>query len=143
MIKILVIEDEVLLRANTVQILSFEDFHTIEAENGLLGVQLAQEQLPDLILCDVMMPELDGYGVLVALRQNPLTSAIPFIFTTAKANHADLRQGMELGADDFLSKPFSADELLAAISTQLKKVVDLPGRWMPKPGSRPPRDNSF
>ena len=128
MIKILVIEDEVLLRANTVQILSFEDFHTIEAENGLLGVQLAQEQLPDLILCDVMMPELDGYGVLVALRQNPLTSAIPFIFTTAKASHADLRQGIELGADDFLSKPFSADELLAAISTQLKKVVDLPGR---------------
>ncbi len=128
MIKILVIEDEVLLRANTVQILSFEDFHTIEAENGLLGVQLAQEQLPDLILCDVMMPELDGYGVLVALRQNPLTSAIPFIFTTAKASSADLHQGMELGADDFLSKPFSADELLAAISTQLKKVVDLPGR---------------
>lgn len=128
MIKILVIEDEVLLRANTVQILAFEDFHTIEAENGLLGVQLAQEQLPDLILCDVMMPELDGYGVLVALRQNPLTSAIPFIFTTAKASHADLRQGIELGADDFLSKPFSADELLAAISTQLKKVVDLPGR---------------
>ena len=128
MIKILVIEDEVLLRANTVQLLSFEDFHTIEAENGLLGVQLAQEQLPDLILCDVMMPELDGYGALVAFRQNPLTAAIPFIFTTAKASHADLRQGMELGADDFLSKPFSADELLAAISTQLKKVVDLPGR---------------
>ena len=128
MIKILVIEDEVLLRANTVQILAFEDFHTIEAENGLLGVQLAQEQLPDLILCDVMMPELDGYGVLVALRQNPLTSTIPFIFTTAKASYADLHQGMELGADDFLSKPFSADELLAAISTQLKKVVDLPGR---------------
>lgn len=128
MIKILVIEDEVLLRANTVQILSFEDFHTIEAENGLLGVQLAQEHLPDLILCDVMMPELDGYGVLVALRQNPLTSAIPFIFTTAKASSADLHQGMELGADDFLSKPFSADELLAAISIQLKKVVDLPGR---------------
>ncbi len=121
MIKILVIEDEVLLRANTVQILAFEDFHTIEAENGLLGVQLAQEQLPDLILCDVMMPELDGYGVLVALRQNPSTSAIPFIFTTAKASHADLRQGMELGANDFLSKPFSADELLAAISAQLKK----------------------
>lgn len=128
MIKILVIEDEVLLRANTVQILAFEDFHTIEAENGLLGVQLAQEQLPDLILCDVMMPELDGYGVLVALRQNPLTSIIPFIFTTAKASYADLHQGMELGADDFLSKPFSADELLAAISTQLKKVVDLPLR---------------
>lgn len=121
MIKILVIEDEVLLRANTVQILAFENFYTIEAENGALGVQLAQEQLPDLILCDVMMPELDGYGVLAALRQNPHTAAIPFIFTTAKASYADLRQGMELGADDFLSKPFSADELLAVILTQLRK----------------------
>lgn len=121
MIKILVIEDEVLLRANTVQILTFEDFYTIEAENGLLGVQLAQEQIPDLILCDVMMPKLDGYDVLVALRQNPATAGIPFIFTTAKASSEDLRQGMELGANDFLFKPFSADDLLAVISTQLKK----------------------
>lgn len=121
MIKILVIEDEVLLRANTVQILEFEDFHVIPAEDGFVGVQLAQEQIPDLILCDVMMPKLNGYGVLVALRQNPATAGIPFIFTTAKASKADLSQGMELGADGFLTKPFTSDELLAAISTHLKK----------------------
>jgi len=116
--KILVIEDEELLRANTVQILGFEDFHVISAKNGLIGVQLAQEQIPDLILCDVMMPGLDGYGVLTTLRQNPATAAIPFIFTTAKA---DLHQGIELGADDYLTKPFTSDELLATITTHLKK----------------------
>lgn len=115
--KILVIEDEDLLRVNTVQILQFEDFSTLAAENGWVGIQLAQEHLPDLILCDVMMPELDGYGVLAKLRQNPATAAIPFIFTTAKSTKADLRRGMELGADDYLTKPFNADELLNAIST--------------------------
>jgi len=119
--KILVIEDEELLRANTVQILGFEDFHVISAKNGLIGVQLAQEQIPDLILCDVMMPGLDGYGVLTTLRQNPATAAIPFIFTTAKADKADLHQGIELGADDYLTKPFTSDELLATITTHLKK----------------------
>lgn len=119
--KILVIEDEELLRVNTVQILELEDFSPIEADNGRVGIQLAQEQLPDLILCDVMMPEVNGYGVLTALRQNPATAAIPFIFTTAKASKVDLRQGMELGADDYLTKPFTADELLSAIATRLKK----------------------
>jgi len=119
--KILVIEDGELLRANTVQILGFEDFHVISAKDGLMGVQLAQEQVPDLILCDVMMPGLDGYGVLTTLRQNPATAAIPFIFTTAKADKADLHQGMELGADDYLTKPFTSDELLATLATHLKK----------------------
>lgn len=119
--KILVIEDEELLRANIVQILELEDFVTIEANNGFLGIKLAQEHLPDLILCDVMMPEVDGYGVLTALRQNPTTTNIPFIFTTAKASKADLRQGMNLGADDYLTKPITADELLSAISTRLER----------------------
>ena len=119
--KILVIEDEDLLRANTVQILELEDFINIEANNGFLGIKLAQEHLPDLILCDVMMPEVDGYGVLTALRQNPTTANIPFIFTTAKASKADLRQGMNLGADDYLTKPITADELLSAISTRLER----------------------
>ncbi len=119
--KILVIEDEELLRANTVQILELEDFITIEANNGFLGIKLAQQHLPDLILCDVMMPEVDGYGVLTALRQNPTTANIPFIFTTAKASKADLRQGMNLGADDYLTKPITADELLSAISTRLER----------------------
>lgn len=120
MIKILVIEDEAILRANTVQILKFEDFHALEAENGLIGVHLAQEQIPDLILCDIMMPKLDGYGVIVALRQNPNTAKIPLILTTAKASKADLSQGMELGADDFLLKPFTSEQLLTAIDTCLK-----------------------
>ena len=121
MTKILVIEDEGLLRANTLQILEFENFQTIEAQNGLIGMQLAQEHLPDLIICDIMMPEVDGYGVLAALRQNPITATIPFIFTTAKASKADLRRGMELGADDYLTKSFTADELLVAITMRLKK----------------------
>lgn len=125
MTKILVIEDEAQLRSNTLQILEFEDFHTLEAENGLVGVQLAQEQVPDLILCDVMMPELDGYDVLARLRQNPTTANIPFIFTTAKASKADLRRGMELGADDYLAKPFTADELMGAISTRLEKQANI------------------
>lgn len=117
--KVLVIEDEEDLRANTVQILELEDFHTIEAANGRTGLQLAQEQRPDLIICDVMMPELDGYGVLTALRQDPATATIPFIFVTAKTSKADLRQGMELGADDYLKKPFTSPELVRAIATRL------------------------
>jgi diguanylate cyclase (GGDEF)-like protein len=132
MIKILVIEDEELMRANNVQILEFENFDAISAKNGLIGVQLAQEQLPDLILCDVMMPGLDGYGVLRALRQNPATAAIPFIFTTAKASKADFRQGMELGADDYLTKPFTSDELVAAIATRLKKRAAIAQRYTTK-----------
>ncbi len=123
--KILVIEDEETLRTNIVQILELEDFLTIEANNGFLGIKLAQEHLPDLILCDVMMPEIDGYSVLTALRQNPTTASIPFIFTTAKASKADLRQGMNLGADDYLTKPITADELLSAISTRFERQATL------------------
>jgi CheY-like chemotaxis protein len=119
--KILVIEDDELIRANTIKILHFEDFATLEARNGLIGLQLAQEQLPDLVLCDIMMPELDGYGVLTALRQNPTTASIPFVFTTAKASNADLGQAMELGADSYLMKPFTTDELMAAIARWLEK----------------------
>lgn len=122
--KILVIEDEEVLRTNIVEILEFEGFVIIEANNGFLGIKLAQEHLPDLILCDIMMPEVDGYGVLGALSQNPITATIPFIFTTAKASKADLRQGMNLGADDYLTKPITADELLSAISSRLKKQAN-------------------
>ena len=123
--KILVIEDEGTLRTNIVQILELEDFVTIEANNGFLGIKLAQKHLPDLILCDVMMPEIDGYSVLAALRQNPTTASIPFIFTTAKASKADFRQGMNLGADDYLVKPITADELLSAISTRFERQATL------------------
>ncbi len=119
--KILVIEDEEQIQDNLQEILEFEEFETIAAENGLVGIQLAKLCNPDLIICDVMMPELDGYGVLTALRQNVSTATIPLIFLTAKADKSDLRQGMELGADDYLTKPFTPAELLSAIFTRLEK----------------------
>lgn len=120
--KILVIEDEVQICANIQQILSLSDFNAITANNGLDGLQLAKTEKPDLICCDVMMPELDGYGVLTALRQDPLTESIPVIFLTAKVDRGDVRQGMELGADDYLTKPFSPEELLKAIKIRLARI---------------------
>lgn len=119
--RILVIEDEPHVRDNIREILVLKDFDTITAENGLIGLQLAREYRPDLIICDVMMPELNGYQVLEDLRQNSITANIPLIFLTAKTEHSDLRQGMELGADDYLTKPFRSDELVTAIWTRLKK----------------------
>lgn len=121
MTKILVVEDDPNLRAGVVQILELEGYEVFAAENGKIGLELAQKQLPDLILCDVMMPELDGYGLLQALRKDPATEAIPFIFITAKAAKEDLRQGMNLGADDYLTKPFETEELLEAISSRLER----------------------
>lgn len=121
MSKILVIEDEMYVRENILARLEAEGFDTVNAENGINGVSLALSHRPDLIICDVMMPELDGYGVLTMLRQNPLTATIPFIFLTAKADKVDLRQGMEMGADDYLTKPFTRTELLGAIAARLQK----------------------
>lgn len=119
--KILVIEDEPPVRANILELLEAEDFEAVGAENGFIGAMWAQEHLPDLIICDVMMPEVDGYEVLSALRQVPTTAAIPFIFLTAMADKADIRQGMDLGADDYLTKPFTRAELLGAISSRFSK----------------------
>lgn len=123
MYTILVIEDDTIVRQNILELLTYEDFNAIAAENGQIGVKLAQEEIPDLIICDVMMPKLDGYGVLNILRQQPTTATIPLIFLTAKSDKTDLRQGMELGADDYLTKPFTRAELLAAISSRLEKQV--------------------
>lgn len=125
MIKILVIEDEELVRENILDLLAAEDFETVAAPNGRIGINLAIAELPDLILCDMMMPEVDGYGVLTALRQEPLTAAIPFIFLTAKSAKADYRQGMDMGADDYLTKPFTRAELLSAVITRLERQVTL------------------
>jgi len=119
--KILVIEDEEFVRENILELLDAEGFDVFGAQNGHIGVDLAKAKMPDLILCDVMMPGLDGYGVLTTIRQDPLMAAIPFIFLTAKAAKADFRQGMELGADDYITKPFTRAELLGAIGTRLKK----------------------
>ena len=119
--KILVIEDRAQTRNLFLECLKAEGFYTISAENGLIGVQQAQEHLPDLIICDIMMPLLDGYDVLTTLRQDIDTTTIPFIFVTAKVNRTDFRKGMELGADDYLTKPCTVEELLRAIATQLEK----------------------
>ncbi len=119
--KLLIIEDEAAIRANILDLLKTQDFDALVAENGSIGVQMALSHLPDLIICDIMMFELSGYDVLTALRQNPLTATIPFIFLTAKVDQADLRAGMSLGADDYLTKPFRSKELLQAIATRLEK----------------------
>lgn len=122
---ILVIEDNPEIISNVVDFLEAEDFETLSAENGRLGLELAFSHRVDLILCDVMMPELDGYGVLSALRQNPATANVPFVFLTAKGERQDLRVGMNLGADDYLIKPFTPDELLEAIAARLERSAQL------------------
>lgn len=121
MTRILVIEDEEAIRENLLDLLAAEDFDVFGAENGLAGLELARAEVPDLVLCDVMMPNLDGYGVLTMLRQDPLTATIPFIFITAKVDKIDVRQGMSLGADDYLTKPFTQSDVLSAISIRLAK----------------------
>jgi two-component system, sensor histidine kinase and response regulator len=119
--KILVIEDELNVRENIVELLESEDFEVFSAKDGFEGIFLAQEHSPELILCDVTMPELDGYGVLNNLRKNPNIAITPFIFLTAKAASEEIRQGMNLGADDYLTKPFSRQELLTTIKARLSK----------------------
>jgi two-component system, sensor histidine kinase and response regulator len=125
MTKILVIEDEQPLLEEILDILGFEGYETISADNGLDGVQLAKEHLPDLIVSDIMMPKMDGYAALVSLRSNPTTAMIPFIFMTAKAERQDMRKGMEYGASDYLTKPFATDELLGAVRARLaeQKII--------------------
>jgi DNA-binding NarL/FixJ family response regulator len=120
---ILVIEDEPEMRRNLTTILRLEKFHPLPAANGRVGVQLAKKEKPDLILCDVMMTELDGYGVIAALRADAETVTIPFIFLTAKGEKPDIRAGMNLGADDYLTKPVAKADLLAAIRSRLERAV--------------------
>lgn len=122
MTKILLIEDDTIMRENTAEILELAHFEVTTAPNGKVGCQLAKEQRPDLIICDIMMPELDGYGVLHVLSRDPKTASVPFIFLTAKAEKSEVRKGMELGADDYLTKPFEDTELLNAIEMRLRKV---------------------
>ena len=121
MTKVLVIEDNAESRDTFLDTLEAEGFEAICAKNGRIGVQIAREQLPDVVICDIMMPELDGFGVLSALRQNPVTAIIPFIFLTAKATRLELRQGMLSGADDYLTKPSTPEELLEAIAIRLER----------------------
>lgn len=122
--QILLIEDDKILRENTVEILNFANYEVTTASNGKLGVKKAIEESPDLILCDIMMPELDGFGVYQILSKNDSCKKIPFIFLSAKTNHHDRRKGMELGADDYITKPFEESELLSAISIRLEKAIN-------------------
>src|SRR5258708_19840274 len=126
--KILVIEDEPEMRRNITALLRYKEYQPIAAENGRLGVELARREKPDLILCDVMMPELDGHGVLRALQADAKLALIPFIFLTAKGEKEDLRSGMNLGADDYLTKPVANNELVQAIEPPFSRSPPTPKR---------------
>ncbi|MDB6139510.1 MAG: two component transcriptional regulator, LuxR family [Verrucomicrobiaceae bacterium] len=119
--KILVIEDHALMRRNLLTILTMEGYAGVAADNGRAGVELALNERPDLILCDVMMPGMDGHDVLHSLRAHPSTAGIPFIFLTAKGEKGDVRRGMNLGADDYLIKPVSRDDLVAALAARFTR----------------------
>ncbi|QKQ72051.1 response regulator [Nostoc sp. TCL240-02] len=123
--KILVVEDDAVTRNLFLEVLEAQGFDTIGAEDGVAGIQKAQEHLPDLVICDIQMPDMDGYTVLARLRQDPHTAIIPFIFLTGSNTQTDVRKGMELGADDYLTKPSSIEDLLRAIAVRLEKQAFL------------------
>jgi CRP-like cAMP-binding protein len=130
---VLIIEDNQNIRENTAEIMEMAGYKAFAAENGKKGVDLAIKEKPDIIICDIMMPELDGYGVLHLLRKNPDTQNIPFIFLTAKTERSDFRKGMEMGADDFVTKPFEEIELLNAVEIRLKKAELLQQKYTLSP----------
>jgi DNA-binding response OmpR family regulator len=123
--KVLIIEDDTVLRENTAEILELSNYNVITAKNGKVGIDMAKKQLPDIIVCDIMMPELDGYETLKTLAQNKTTKYIPFIFLSAKIEHKDVRKGMDMGADDYITKPFEESELISAIESRLAKAAIL------------------
>ena len=127
--RILIIEDDSVVRCLALKILEKEGFECLSATNGLEGIKLAQQCQPNLIICDIMMPELDGYGVLRTLQEEPQTAIIPFFFLTAKGERQNVRQAIELGADDYLVKPFNDEELLKAVNARFKKQEILQQRF--------------
>src|SRR6266571_3513440 len=122
--KVLVIDDTQDIRLIIAESLSLYGFKTLSAPDGTTGVELAKAELPDLIICDINMPNLDGYGTLTALRENEVTATIPFIFLSGATDKLNMRRGMELGADDYLTKPFTHKELMAAVNTRLEKQAE-------------------
>ncbi len=122
--KVLLIEDEPLMRENLETILDLEGFKVLAAGDGTTGLELARKELPHLVLCDITMPGLDGYQILAALRADPTTATIPFLFLTAKSRKPDIRVGMNLGADDYLTKPISVPDLLGAIQARLRRAQE-------------------
>ena len=125
MTKILVIEDEAQIRNDVMDWLRFENYEVYGAENGLIGLEIATREAPGLILCDINMPKMNGYDVLLEIRSNPILTATPFIFLTAASGHDDIRQGMELGADDYVTKPFTYQDVMHAVRTRLEKQETL------------------
>lgn len=126
---VLIIEDNADIRENVSELLQLAGYKTLLAENGKAGLEMALQCKPDLILCDIMMPELDGYGVLRALENNHDLSGVPFVYLSAKTKRADLRMGMDLGADDYLFKPFTGDELLRIVSARIRKNMNLKAKY--------------
>lgn len=142
--KILIIEDQPDMRGNLGIILKMEGYIVLSAANGREGLRLAKEQLPDLVVCDVMMPELDGHGVLKALRDDPATAHLPFIFLTARGEKRDLRTGMNLGADDYLTKPVNASDLIAAVEARLtREQLRPPAEFKPDFSSPAPLEQAL
>ncbi len=119
---VLIIEDDTALRENTAELLELSNYTVFTAPNGRIGIDMAKKHLPDIIVCDIMMPEVDGYGVLEAISLENTTTHIPFVFLSAKTEHKEIRKGMDLGADDYLTKPFEESELLSAIEGRLAKA---------------------
>ncbi len=138
---ILVIEDEAQTRDIFLRCLKFEKFEGIGAENGSTGIRLAERHRPDLVVCDIMMPDMDGYEVLSSLRKNDATASIPFIFLTAKVTMSDLRQGMTSGADDYLTKPCTVENFLDAIASRLSRQADFKRGLQAAPASEAPLHN--
>jgi CRP-like cAMP-binding protein len=118
--RILIIEDDQIVRENTAELLRLANYQVFTAEDGKIGVEKAVQLMPDLILCDILMPALDGYGVMQIVMRNEKLKGIPFVFMSAKTDHADIRKGMNLGASDYLTKPFNESELLSTIETRIK-----------------------
>ena len=123
--KVVLIEDDTVLRENTAELLELSGYEVATAPNGKIGVEIVINTLPDIIICDIMMPELDGYGVLETLVRNDTTKYIPFIFLSAKTERRDVRKGMDLGADDYITKPFTEEELTSAIESRIAKAAIL------------------
>lgn len=119
---VLLIEDDVVLKENTAELLELSNYKVITASNGKVGVELAKKYIPNIIICDIMMPELDGYGALEALSKSKATKHIPFVFLSAKTERSDVRKGMNLGADDYITKPFTEEDIISAIESRLAKV---------------------
>lgn len=122
MTKVLLIEDDTVLRENTAELLELSNYEVLTASNGQIGLEIATKHKPDIVVCDIMMPIIDGYGVLEGLSKHKETKFIPFIFLSAKTERRDIRKGMDLGADDYITKPFSEDEIISAIESRIAKA---------------------